>query len=73
MQSRSTNPGETKKISGPKISMSSGVIGIRDPKWIFVALCYLAAIALMGLDPWFGDKHFTYNQGSRPINAIAAR
>ncbi|MEJ2726908.1 MAG: YkvA family protein [Deltaproteobacteria bacterium] len=40
-----------------------GVAGIYDPKWIFVALCYIAAIALMGLDPWYGDKQFTYNQG----------
>jgi hypothetical protein len=28
-----------------------------------VLLCYIAAIALMGQDPWYGDKHFTYNQG----------
>ena len=40
-----------------------GVAGIYDPKWIFVALCYIAAIALMGQDPWYGDKQFTYNQG----------
>jgi hypothetical protein len=63
MKSQSTNPGEAGKISAPKKPLSSGVIGIRDPKWIFVALCYLAAIALMGQDPWFGDKQFTYNQG----------
>lgn len=42
---------------------SAGVAGISDPKWIGVALCYIAAIALMGLDPWYGDKYFTYNQG----------
>jgi hypothetical protein len=41
----------------------SGVTGIYDPKWIFVALCYVAAIALMGQDPWYGDRQFTYNQG----------
>jgi hypothetical protein len=41
----------------------SGVAGIYDPKWIFVALLYVAAIALMGQDPWYGDKQFTYNQG----------
>ena len=41
----------------------SGVFGIGDPKWIIVALCYIAAIALMGQDPWYGDKYFTYNQG----------
>jgi hypothetical protein len=42
---------------------SGGVAGIGDPKWIAVALCYIAAIALMGQDPWYGDKYFTYNQG----------
>jgi hypothetical protein len=42
---------------------SGGVAGIGDPKWIGVALCYIAAIALMGQDPWYGDKYFTYNQG----------
>ncbi|MGD2097050.1 MAG: DUF1232 domain-containing protein [Desulfobacterales bacterium] len=41
----------------------SGVAGIYDPKWIIVALCYIAAIALMGQDPWYGDRQFTYNQG----------
>ena len=40
-----------------------GVAGIYDPKWIFVALCYIAAIALMGQDPWYGERQFTYNQG----------
>jgi len=42
---------------------SSGVIGFGDPKWIAVALLYTAAMALMGQDPWYGDKYFTYNQG----------
>ena len=42
---------------------SAGVAGIGDLKWIAVALCYIAAIALMGQDPWYGDKYFTYNQG----------
>lgn len=42
---------------------SIGVVGIGDPKWIAVALLYVAAIALMGQDPWYGDKYFTYNQG----------
>jgi hypothetical protein len=42
---------------------SAGVAGIGDPKWIAAALCYIAAIALMGQDPWYGDKYFTYNQG----------
>ena len=41
----------------------AGVAGIGDPKWVAVALCYIAAIALMGQDPWYGDKYFTYNQG----------
>ena len=44
-------------------TLSSGVLNIRDPKWIVVALCYIAAIALMGQDPWYGDELFTYNQG----------
>ena len=42
---------------------SAGVAGIGDPKWIVVALCYITAVALMGQDPWYGDKYFTYNQG----------
>ena len=42
---------------------SAGVAGIGDLKWVAVALCYIAAIALMGQDPWYGDKYFTYNQG----------
>ncbi len=42
---------------------TAGVAGIGDPKWIGVALSYIGAIALMGLDPWYGDKYFTYNQG----------
>jgi len=44
-------------------SRSAGVTGIGDLKWIAVALCYIATIALMGQDPWYGDKYFTYNQG----------
>jgi hypothetical protein len=46
-----------------KSERRGGVAGIGDPKWIAVALCYIAAIALMGQDPWFGEKYFTYNQG----------
>jgi hypothetical protein len=42
---------------------STGVAGFSDPKWIAVALLYIAAIALIGMDPWYGDKYFTYNQG----------
>jgi hypothetical protein len=44
-------------------SAKVGVTGIYDPKWIFIALCYISAIALMGQDPWYGDRQFTYNQG----------
>ena len=44
-------------------SRTAGVAGIGDPKWVAVGLCYIAAIALMGLDPWYGEKYFTYNQG----------
>ncbi|MEJ2282713.1 MAG: YkvA family protein [Desulfobacterales bacterium] len=44
-------------------SRTAGVAGIGDPKWIAVGLCYIAAIALMGQDPWYGEKYFTYNQG----------
>ncbi len=46
-----------------KIERRTGVAGISDPKWMVVALCYIAAIALMGQDPWFGERYFTYNQG----------
>ena len=46
-----------------KNQRSGGVVGISDPKWMAVALLYVAAIALMGQDPWYGDKYFTYNQG----------
>ncbi len=46
-----------------KLRRSTGVAGIGDPKWIAIALLYVAAIALMGQDPWYGDKYFTYNQG----------
>jgi len=52
-----------KKDRQPKIRRYTGVVGIGDPKWIAVALLYVAAVALMGLDPWYGDKYFTYNQG----------
>ena len=36
----------------PKIRRSTGVVGIGDPKWIAVALLYVAAVALMAV---FGD------------------
>nr|MDJ0819891.1 hypothetical protein [Desulfobacterales bacterium] len=42
---------------------STGVAGLGDPKWIVIALLYISAIALMGMDPWYGEKYFTYNQG----------
>lgn len=51
------------KKAAEKGRRSSGVVGIGDPKWIAVALLYIAAVALMGQDPWYGDKYFTYNQG----------
>ena len=54
---------DTRKTGHIKKRRAGGVAGIGDPKWIAVALCYIAAIALMGQDPWYGDKYFTYNQG----------
>ncbi|MEJ2166826.1 MAG: DUF1232 domain-containing protein [Desulfobacterales bacterium] len=52
------------KIKRPlKTERWAGIAGIGDPKWIAVALLYIAAVALMGQDPWYGDKYFTYNQG----------
>jgi hypothetical protein len=54
----------TAKINRPlNTGRWDGIAGIRDPKWIAVALLYIAAVALMGQDPWYGDKYFTYNQG----------
>ncbi len=46
-----------------KKQRKAGISGVSDPKWIAVALLYIAAVALMGQDPWYGDKYFTYNQG----------
>jgi len=40
-----------------------GILGIDDPKWLVAAACYIAAVALMALDPWFGEEAFTYTQG----------
>lgn len=54
---------ENQNLKRNKKERSGGVAGIGDPRWIVVALCYIAAIALMGQDPWYGDKYFTYNQG----------
>jgi len=52
-----------KKDRPIKNRRAAGVAGVGDPKWIAVALLYVGAIALMGQDPWYGDKYFTYNQG----------
>jgi hypothetical protein len=57
------NSKKHKNTKQPQPSYKSGIAGMYDPKWIFVALCYITAIALMGQDPWYGDKQFTYNQG----------
>ena len=61
------NPDAKASAAGNKKSAKgrrpSGVAGIGDPKWIVVASLYVAATALMGQDPWYGDKYFTYNQG----------
>ncbi len=54
---------EKKPLPHSRKTLSSGVLNIKDPKWIVVALCYIAAIAFMGQDPWYGDELFTYNQG----------
>lgn len=53
----------SKKDRPSKNGRFPGVAGIGDPKWIAVALLYVAAIALMGQDPWYGEQYFTYNQG----------
>ena len=61
-----TVPAKAQADGGQKIlrdRRSSGVAGIGDPKWIVVALLYIASVALMGQDAWYGDKYFTYNQG----------
>jgi hypothetical protein len=54
--------GKTQNL-GSRSRWTAGIAGIGDPKWIFVALGYIAAIALMGQDPWYGDTYFSYNQG----------
>ena len=60
--SAAEKPTASDKKSGIK-RRSTGVAGFSDPKWIAIALLYIAAIALMGMDPWYGEKYFTYNQG----------
>jgi Protein of unknown function (DUF1232) len=57
------NSNAPKRAIPAERSAKVGVAGIYDPKWIFIALCYISAIALMGQDPWYGDRQFTYNQG----------
>ncbi len=63
MKKLGLNSKKRKNTKQPQATHKSGIAGMYDPKWIFVALCYIAAIALMGQDPWYGDKQFTYNQG----------
>ena len=63
MKSPAAKAREVKKEGLTKNQRSTGVAGIGDPKWIAVALLYITAFALMGQDPWYGEKYFTYNQG----------
>ena len=63
MNTPDSNSKKLKHAKQLQATSKSGIAGIYDPKWIFVAICYIAAIALMGQDPWYGDKQFTYNQG----------
>ena len=63
MNTSGSNTMKLKHAKQPPAIQSSGIAGLYDPKWILVAICYIAAIALMGQDPWYGDKQFTYNQG----------
>ena len=63
MTQAALNSDKPKRVMPTEATEKIGVAGIYDPRWIFVALCYIAAIALMGQDPWYGDKQFTYNQG----------
>lgn len=63
MKPSHTPVSEKKSLPQSGKTLSSGVLNIRDAKWIVVALCYIAAIAFMGQDPWYGDELFTYNQG----------
>ena len=63
MTQAALNSDKPKRVMPTEATEKTGVAGIYDPRWIFVALCYIAAIALMGQDPWYGDKQFTYNQG----------
>lgn len=63
MKSPAANALEIKNEGLTNNQRPKGVAGIGDPKWIAVALLYVTAFALMGQDPWYGEKYFTYNQG----------
>lgn len=63
MKEPAQNSKKDRNTKKPQPTHKSGIAGMYDPKWIFVAVCYIAAIALMGQDPWYGSKQFTYNQG----------
>ena len=63
MNDPASRPAARKDKKPLKTRSWAGISGFRDPKWIAVTLLYIAAVALMGNDPWYGDKYFTYNQG----------
>jgi len=63
MNDPASRPAAHKDKKPLKTRSWAGISGFRDPKWIAVTLLYIAAVALMGKDPWYGDKYFTYNQG----------
>jgi len=63
MTESAIHSGKLDPIPAAESAPKSGVSGVYDPRWIIVALCYIAAIALMGQDPWYGDRQFAYNQG----------
>lgn len=63
MNASDSNSIKHKNAKQAQAARKSGIAGMYDPKWILVAVCYIAAIALMGQDPWYGEKQFTYNQG----------
>ena len=63
MTETATHSAKPGPIRAAESAPKTGVSGIYDPRWIIVALCYIAAIALMGQDPWYGDRQFAYNQG----------
>jgi len=63
MTETAIHSGKPAPIRTAESAPKSGISGIYDPRWIIVVLCYIAAIALMGQDPWYGDRQFAYNQG----------